>query len=229
MAKDNQLENFVLEENKIYRGTFYKLGGRHYGGKIVCDNGEEYVLSVDPKVVSGSVVEFRRSNGEIIIERVVELKQKRVSGVIIKTPSGSIKFIEKDYRGLGKEYIITNDPNSELIRGAFGRTVNAVIVDDNTVTVDKVFGVVGNLRDDVEAIMDRIGMSQNWSDEALKELEQIPEEVDYSSINLTDEDGEIINTETYNPSKPNYIDLRDKMFCTIDPDDCQDILSLRSM
>lgn len=223
MTKDNQLENFVLEENKIYTGTFYKLGGRHYGGKILCDDGKEFVVTQNKDIVNGSVVEFKIVDGNVEIGKVISLKQQKVSGTIVKTQSGDVKFIEKGLKGLQKEYAISNGKNSEIVRNGFGRVVNAHIIDDSVVTIDKVFGVIGNLRDEVEAVVDKVNMSQNWTEESLKELNAIPESVDLSTINLTDENGQIINSETYDPSKPNYVDFRDKFFSTIDPDDCQDM------
>ena len=223
MTKDNQLENFEFEENKIYTGTFYKLGGRHYGGKILCDDGTEFVVAQNKDIVNGSIVEFRVVDGVVSIDNVVALKQQKITGALVKTASGDIKFIEKGLKGFQKQYSISNSKNSELIRGAFGRVVGAHIIEDGTVTIDKVYGVIGSLRDEVEAVVDKVNMSQNWTEESLKELAAIPESVDLSTVNLVDEKGQNLNAETYDPSKPNYVDLRDKFFCTIDPDDCQDM------
>ena len=86
--------------------------------------------------------------------------------------------------------------------------------------IREVKGDAGNPVAEYDAIAESHGANMSWSDEAvIKEIEQIPSEVDLSKYTLIDEDGDLKSDD----GKEKIVDLRSLMFTTTDPATCKDM------
>lgn len=132
--------------------------------------------------------------------------------------TGEIYFYEQSTYGvITRKYLVLN---TKMTNDAFGHVVTAKVDDTNQCcTIDKIFGSLSSLKEYVRAHAHAIEADKPLSEEGEKQLNSIPTSVDLTQYNIIKN---LSESDEIDPAKPTYIDLRDKLFCTIDPFDCQD-------
>lgn len=86
--------------------------------------------------------------------------------------------------------------------------------------ITEIKGEAGNPIAEYDAIAESHGANMSWSGEALvKEIENIPSEVDLSGYTLVDESGKVIKAG----GSQKIVDLRELGFATVDPATCKDM------
>lgn len=188
-------------------------------------------------LVDGSVVKFVLNNeGKPVIvknlsatenkqPKYIPIKNKVLTGTIEADANGTLMFYPRATGNIKQSPLIVL--NMQKAKSAIGKRVTVEVPSfkggENCCNVRGVFGKIGNPLAEFNALADEAGVVMERCEQAIKELEKIPTEVDINLVNLTDENHNPLNPETYDDKKPDYVDLRGKMFATIDPDDCQDM------
>ena len=215
--------------NNEQSGTYYPFNRAM--GKIVTDNGKEIMVrnNQGTQLLEGARVSFvTNASGEVIITKTESKTKKVLVGTIEYDNNGTLLFYPQSTGIIKpKTLVVLDDKKSELVKNAIGNRVTVEIPSfkggEDVCHIRKVFGKIGNPLAEFNALADEAGVIMQRSEKAIKELEYIPTEVDVNSINLTDENNNPLNPQTFDSKKPSYVDLREKMFATIDPDDCQDM------
>ncbi len=222
-------------------GTFFFLNPKQ-GGQIVA-KGQDKPLIVPAEYcgnyVSGSTVNFIvNENGQAMITGLVSVSDttpngikvapnKILAGMIVQNDNGDFEFMPRHKAGQSVKPLIVLSSDKKQLREMLGKivtvTVNNFVGGEDTCVVRKVYGLVGSPMAEMRALAESAGVILERSDRAIEEMQHIPSEVDYSKINLVHANGTPIDPAMYDGSKPDYIDLRDKLFTTIDPADCQDM------
>lgn len=211
-------------------GTYYPFNRAI--GKIVTSDGKEIKVKNNKgaQLVEGTKVSFvTNSDGEVIITKYESNTKKTMAGTIAFDDKGTLMFYPQSTGTMGKikPLIVLDDKKSEIVKQAIGKRVTVEVPSfkggEDVCKIKRVFGKIGNPLTEFNALADEAGVVMERSEKAIKELEKIPTEVDINLVNLTDENHNPLNPETYDDKKPDYVDLRGKMFATIDPDDCQDM------
>ncbi len=219
----------VNNSNNEQSGTYYPFNRAM--GKIVTDNGKEIMVrnNQGTQLLEGARVSFvTNASGEVIITKTESKTKKVLVGTIEYDNNGTLLFYPQSTGIIKpKTLVVLDDKKSELVKNAIGNRVTVEIPSfkggEDVCHIRKVFGKIGNPLAEFNALADEAGVIMQRSEKAIKELEYIPTEVDVNSINLTDENNNPLNPQTFDSKKPSYVDLREKMFATIDPDDCQDM------
>lgn len=223
-------ETIVDNSDNEQTGTYYPFNRAI--GKIVTSDGKEIKVKNNKgsQLVEGTKVSFvTDSNGEVIITKTETSNKKVMAGTVDYDSNGTLLFYPLGSNGIIKQkpLIVLDDKKSELVKSAIGKRVTVEVPffkgGEACCNIRGVFGVIGNPVTEFEALADEAGVVMERCEQAIRELEQIPTEVDINTINLTDENHTPLNPQTYDAKKHDYVDLRGKMFATIDPDDCQDM------
>lgn len=234
-VKQEGSKNYVVDYPEAQmQGTLFVFGRK--GGYII-PSGSSEKIPVNGFACAGyktgDVVSYvKGANGDVLINRKVstssttntgiELKDKTlVSGYLFKDELGKYQFYPQDRKKYPDSMTVINDVSK------FGNVEGCVVtcelspLDSSLVSVREVLGRVGDPLPETNAIAMEAGINLRPNPKIEEELTHIPSSVDVSLYNLTDEDGNYIGE--HDPSKNDYVDLRSKMFTTIDPFDCRDM------
>ncbi len=216
------------------QGTLFVFGKK--GGYIVPTNSSEKLPVTSYACTgfkTGDVVSFvKNQRGEVVISKKVssqtttntgiDLKEKTIiSGHIFKDELGRYQFYPQDKKKYPETMTVINDIKK------FGNVEGCVVtcelnpVDPSLVSLTKVVGRIGDPLPETNALAMEAGINLQPNPLVDAELTKIPSEVDTSLYNLTDEAGNCPAGK--DPAKNDYVDLRNKMFTTIDPFDCRDM------
>lgn len=212
---------------------------RGRGGQIIVSgtNTKLYVASEDCAAYrSGDQVGFRvdGNNKTIITSRIKSggatnagipvNSTELIKGFVIKNEYGTYEFVAEDKRKYPHSMLILNS-------GSFNNLNNAVVVVkpseadsmrvNSSVEVVEVSGRIGEPLAETNAIAIEANVSIMPTPYEEKQSAEMPTEVDLTQYNLTDEDGNYLGE--YDSQKDDYVDLRGKMFTTVDPFDCRDM------
>ena len=202
-----------------YMGIYY-VYGKHDASIFVEENQKCYSIKPLEGVRNNASVNFIiNKNNDIAI---LDYKNPPVIslGFLNKDKeTGEIYFYEQSVYGvITKKYLVLNP---KMTNNAFGHVVTAKINDANQCcTIDKVFGPLSSLKEYVRAHAHAVEADKPLTEEGEKQLNAIPTHVDPTKYNIV---ADLSETDKIDPTKPTYIDLRNKLFCTIDPFDCQDM------
>lgn len=202
-------------------GIYYALS-RHSASVYVKETNTSYSIQAIPSARNNATVELLiNQNKEIKVIDCINPPTKVLGFISKDKETGEIYFYEQSTYGvITNKYLVLNNA---ITKEAFGKIVTATINNDgHFCTIDKVFGSISSLKEYVRAHAHAINADKPLSPEGEAQLAKIPTKVDLASINLIKEN-EPINPEAIDPTKPTYVDLRAKSFCTIDPFDCQDM------
>ncbi len=214
-------------------GRLYILGGKN-GAYIIDQKGKkhkvEYSQYRDYK--NGDVVSFKNAGAENFITKKVDSSsivdnninfgdQTNMSGYVFKDRSGKLMFFREFKKGQYKKIEIAN--NTTGTQNLEGCIVVAKVCEYNQRLVDitEVKGRAADPLAETNAIATEAGIDVIPNAEAQAEAELLPEEVNASLYNLIDENN-IAKSSTKKGSF-DVVDLRNKMFTTIDPFDCRDM------
>lgn len=210
-------------EDKVQRlRGVYNASSKHYASIYVEETNSRYSIPAISGARSNATVEFLINQNKEI--KILDYKNPptTIMGFINKDKeTNEIYFYEQSTYGvITNKYLVLN---STVSKDAFGKVVTAKLSEDGPYcTIDRIFGSLSSLKENVRAYAHSINADKPLSPEGEAQLASIPTKVDYSTINIIKEN-EPIDKNKIDPSKPTYIDLRNKIFCTIDPFDCQDM------
>lgn len=228
-----------IEKDVVLKSQSQQTGIYHYinraSGIIVTDQGKTKQVFNERglDLVDGAKVSFVvDTQGRAVITEV-EAKSKVLVGTVDYDENGALMFYPLESNDIKiaeskrcRPFVVVGG-NGEQIKSAIGKRVTVETLGFNgsegVCKIRKVFGKIGNPIAEFNAIADEAGVVMERCEQSHRELEQIPTEVDINSINLTNEEGKPLTPTSKDENKPNYVDLRGKMFCTIDPIDCQDM------
>lgn len=219
ISKQNQ------EEGKDYvqkvTGVYYSLS-KHSASVYVKETNSSYAIQAINGARNNATVEFViNKNNDIKVINFINPPTKVLGFINKDKETGEVYFYEQSTYGvISNKYLVLNEG---VTKDAFGKIVTATIDNNGQYcTIDKIFGSISSLKEYVRAHAHAINADKPLSPEGEAQLEKLPTTVDVSTINLIKEN-EPINPENTDPTKPTYVDLRAKSFCTIDPFDCQDM------
>lgn len=213
-----KIEQHETQNAEQYKGIYY-VYGKHSANIFVEQNQKSYSLKPLDGIRNNASVEFVvNKNNDIAI---LDYKNPPVTslGFLNKDKeTGEIYFYEQSTYGvITRKYLVLN---TKMTNDAFGHVVTAKVDDTNQCcTIDKIFGSLSSLKEYVRAHAHAIEADKPLSEEGEKQLNSIPTSVDLTQYNIIKN---LSESDEIDPAKPTYIDLRDKLFCTIDPFDCQD-------
>ncbi len=213
-----------IEQNEVpsveqYKGIYY-VYGKHNATIFVEETQKSYSIQPLDGMRNNASVEFIVNKDNDV--HILDYKNPPVTslGFISKDKeTGEIYFYEQSVYGvITKKYLVLN---TKMTNNAFGHVVTAKINDaSQCCTIDKVFGTLSSLKEYVRAHAHAIEADKPLTEEGEAQLNAIPTHVDPTKYNIVTD---LSETDKIDPTKPTYIDLRDKFFCTIDPFDCQDM------
>ncbi len=205
--------NELLEEKLIYcinsKKGLYTLNPFKEGIFHVKRNGEYYVLSNGEYIVINDNKSFGALEGDKVLVRITDFNYM----------IGNIKEIIERHGIIAEIKTIKNERFAVVGREKYKIDIDNSIVDGMLVgikidktkvskyyrcTLDKIIGHKNAPRLDEKKILYEYGINDEFSDETILELKDIPSEIDVNDIK-------------------NRKDLRNKMIFTIDGDDTKDI------
>lgn len=237
-TKNEKGNHVVSFPTNTKEGTFFMVSKKD-GGYII-PVGTSKKLRVPYEMCgtykNGDTVFFTQSKiGEIIISKRIPSKgttnvglpisnNRSVTGYVFKNENGHYEFLPQDKKRFPNTVAIVNDLRK--FGNLEGCIVSAEFGDfdggENIVAVKEVLGRIAEPLPETNAIAISAGISLTPNPQIEEELKYIPDSVNVSLYNLVDENGKS-TTGHYDKSKVDYVDLRDKMFTTIDPHDCRDM------
>ena len=226
-----QGKRFVAHnDQKELTGTYHPGKGQ-FGYIIPTGGGQPLKTKSLPSahLTNDAQVTYMITNkGDVVILKAQSVKNDPLVGIVDFDENGTLMFYpQQEGKFQRNPLIVLNSKNSEIVKNAIGKRVTVEVPlyqgGEDCCTIRNVFAEIGNPTSEFNAQADKAGVIMQRSVEAIKQLETIPTTVDLNTLNLTDENGTPKNPDTFDASKPSYVDLRDKMFCTIDPDDCKDM------
>lgn len=182
---------------------------------------------------TGDVVGYKiDENGNAGVVAILSKKEKLdsgltvntsdvVTGTVYKNEYGHYMFYAADNKRYPKPMVIVNELSFKNLEG---RLVAAVISDHTKNDAVKVTEDLGNIGDpiaEVNAIAKEAGVNMLTTNQILEAIQKIDTSVDLTKYNLVDESGNLLSD--FKPNRLNIVDMRDKLFATIDPIDCRDM------
>lgn len=219
------------------KGTLFVLGPSQGGYIVPTGSGKrvpvpygvckgykngDVVSYVTDRTGNVSIARQEKANGKTNTGLIVA-DQTVVTGYVYKNEYGHYQFYAQDQRKYTQPLAVLNN-NSKLgnLEGCLvSGVINEVDTSGSTITLHKVLGRVGDPLPETNAIALEAGINLIPSARIEAEVNAIPESVDIKDYNLTDMNGNYLNGR--DPKKFDYVDLRGKMFTTIDPFDCRDM------
>lgn len=234
---EGKKEAVIQFANSGEKGTLFVLS-RSQGGYIVplgsnkripvtYDNCKGYnngdvVSFVQDRTGKVSVSRREKTTGQTNAGLTVST-QNVVTGYVFKNDLGRYEFFAQDRRKFPKTFTVLNDTKGmgNLEGCIVTGEINDVDNSNSTIKLTKVLGRVGDPLPETNALAMEAGINLTPNVKIQEEVDNIPEFVDINNYNLTDIDGKYLNAR--DPQKVDYVDLRGKMFTTIDPFDCRDM------
>ncbi len=238
VRSDGKKEPVIQFGDSGQKGTLFVLS-RSQGGYIVpigtskrvpvpydaCrgyKNGDVVSFVSDSRTGNISIARQEKANGQTNTGLVVST-QTVITGYVYKNEYGHYQFYAQDKRKCPDALAVLNN-NSKLgnLEGCLvSGIINEVDASGSTITLTKVLGRVGDPLPETNALAMEAGIDLTPNARIEAEVNAIPESVDVRDYNLTDMEGNYLNGK--DPNKFDYVDLRNKMFTTIDPFDCRDM------
>ncbi len=185
------------------------------------NNGDVVSYTLDS---AGNITVGRRekTTGETNTGLVVNTANA-VTGYVFKNDMGRYEFIAQDKRKYPNNFAVLNDTkNLGNLEGCIVTgVVNEVDSTSSTIKLTKVLGRIGDPLPETNALASEAGINLTPNIKIQEEVDRIPETIDVNDYNLTDMNGNYLKPR--DPNKVDYVDLRGKMFTTIDPFDCRDM------
>lgn len=239
LSRTKSGKNYVVTfSSGTQMGTLFVVG-KSEGGYII-PFGTNKRVHVDYSICggfnNGDVVSFVENKaGDIVIngfEKGTGLTNagvpievnKAITGVVLKNETGHYEFYPHDKQRFPNPIVVignsTGNKNLEgcLVTGELGNFPGG----EHIIKITEVLGRVGDPLPETNAIALSCGISLKPNAKIDEELKYIPTKVDTANYNLIDENGKVV-VGKYDPTKEDYVDLRNKMFTTIDPFDCRDM------
>lgn len=223
----------LYPSTQIKSGTLYSASGELIidgSGKRITlqrsaykflDDGVYNVQFTETKSGTIALTSVTRIKGETDAGVLVD-SEVRIKGYVLKNEDGRFVFYADDQKKYPNGFAITgnNSGNTNLHEQIAVAILNDFDLAKSTVTLQQTFGNIGDPIDETRAHAAEAGVRHPRSEAAQKQAEEIETSVDFSKINLVDENGNPIGK--HKPGLPVYVDMRHKKFRSIDPPDCRD-------
>ncbi|MBN2804169.1 MAG: ribonuclease R [Deltaproteobacteria bacterium] len=196
---------FVVPDDKTLHSDMFIPAGRTLG-------------ALEGDIVFAQLVKTDKKDGELrYAGEITEIKERANSGVIgTLEKSGSTWFVVPDGRRFSKPVVIRDITLEQQKEGAKVKADIIWFPDDNSMPegiISDTFGLAGEPRAEIEAVMASFNLAGRFSDAALRDAKE--------------------SSDNFDPDNPqNREDLTDKIIVTIDPDeakDYDDAISLESL
>lgn len=218
-------------------GTLFVVGKNEGGYIIPFGTNKRIPIPIDVcrDYSNGDTVSFLTNKlGEISISKRIPnngktnvglpvSNSKVITGYVFKNENGHYEFFAQDKKRFPNTFVVTNNLKSfGALEGCIVAAELTTFGTDGIVAVKDVIGRIGDPLPETNALAMSAGINLQPNPKIEEELKYIPTQVDASNYNYTDINGKCLNGK-FDPKKPDYVDLRDKMFTTIDPFDCRDM------
>ncbi len=221
----------------IKKGVYYARGTNRY--VVLEGENRQYAISLedsegflsneevnvafyeDEDSIKPFIVSKQESSETSFLKDLPKTDNKTIYGRVIKVSHDKLLFISKDKR-FAKGIEILN-PKNTLSQFQDKICVLQLACDERDSQpcgyITEIKGDAGNPIHEYEAIAESHGSIMSWSDEkVLKEIKNLPNEVDLTGKMLVDENGNVLQH-----GKEKIVDLRDLSFTTVDPANCRDM------
>lgn len=209
-------QRISIYKTHIANGTLlksgkFRAGKGNYGFIELPDEKEEVFVKDKGSALNGDLIQvgFVYNNGkkEAFMVKIVERSDKCILGRVLKTTEGTLVFVPDDKK-IGKYISIIQDDKAKQ---AFGKKCSLKLSPQNNPyeaidfgTIDNVFGSAGDPIVENVAIAYQYGFTKDFDEKVKKEVTKIPSKVEEKDF-------------------AGRVDLRDKNFVTIDPENCKDM------